>query len=328
MSLTVYFFLATLLFGAELLYLNIARHFSIVDVPNERSSHTNLTTVRGGGILFWLAALGAFVYSDFAFPYFFLGLTLAAAISFLDDVRPVANRYRIGVQFVAVGMLLRETGLFVDTNWVLLVTLVVGVGILNAYNFMDGVNSMTAFYSLITIGTAWYWQSWAPVGVPNSLFALVIISLLIFSYFNARQQAVCFAGDVGSVAMAVIVLYILLRFVNYYHSYLPLLLLAVYGVDSVLTITHRIYLRQNIFRAHRLHLFQLLVHRLGWPHLRVSAMYALVQLFINGFVLLAMDWSMVAQLMLAGVVLGILVMTYVGVKIRLTNPVDVKKSRL
>ncbi|CCH51620.1 putative undecaprenyl-phosphate N-acetylglucosaminyl 1-phosphate transferase [Fibrisoma limi BUZ 3] len=316
MTFTFYLFITTVLFGTELLYLQVAERFRIVDKPNERSSHTALT-IRGGGILFWIAALGAFVYSQFAFPYFFLGLTLAAVVSFLDDLYTLPNRYRIGVQFVAVALLLRETNVWPIEPWVWVIVLVVGVGTLNAYNFMDGINGITAFYSLVTVGTLWFWQIQQPVLVADSLFAFVLASVLVFTYFNARRKAVCFAGDVGSVSIAVIILYMLNQFIIYYQTYLPILLLAVYGVDSVLTILHRLYLGQNIFQAHRLHLFQLLVHRLQWPHLRVSALYALLQLSINAMVLAAIDWSTTAQIGLVGSILLTLSVGYCLFKLRL-----------
>lgn len=181
---------------------------------------------------------------------------------------------------------------------------------------MDGINGMTAFYSLVTVGTLWYWQTQLPGGA-DYLFPCVFIALLIFSYVNARRQAICFAGDVGSISMGFIVLYGLVDSINRSHTYLPILFLAVYGVDSVLTIMHRLYLRQNIFQAHRMHLFQLLVHQFGWPHLRVSALYALLQSGINGLVLMTMNWSPMSQLILTGLVLGNLIAAYVTASIQI-----------
>ncbi|QJW91163.1 hypothetical protein HNV11_18165 [Spirosoma taeanense] len=324
MNLMVYLLLTTALLAAELLYLRVARYYSIVDKPNERSSHTGLTTIRGGGMLFWVAALGAFFYSGFVYPYFFLGLSLVAAVSFFDDLRPLPNRYRIGIQFVAVGLLLRQTGVFPDTVWMMGLSLIIGVGILNAYNFMDGINGITAFYSLVAVGTLWYWHGQQPIdsaglAISGALLPFTFVALLIFSYFNARRQAVCFAGDVGSVSVACIILYALLPMIRQGETYLPVLFLAVYGVDSILTIIHRLALGQNIFQAHRLHLFQLLVHKGRWPHLRVSAVYGLVQLVINGLILPALTWSAGAQAALAGAILGSLAVTYVILKRRLMH---------
>ncbi|RYZ14672.1 MAG: UDP-GlcNAc--UDP-phosphate GlcNAc-1-phosphate transferase, partial [Sphingobacteriales bacterium] len=111
MNWIVYAGVAILLFGAEVLYLRLATQYNIVDTPNHRSSHTQLT-VRGGGIIFWLAAFLAFVITDFASPVFFAGLTLVALVSFLDDISSIPNRIRFLVQLISIGLLLEQTGLW------------------------------------------------------------------------------------------------------------------------------------------------------------------------------------------------------------------------
>lgn len=328
MSLIRYVLLAALLVGIKLVYLRIARHFNLFDTPNERSSHTDSATIQSGGIIFYLAALVAVSVNKLNQPYFFAGLTVVALISFWDDVNSLSIRSRIIAQFSAMGLLLIQTGVFPDQKWVFFGLLTIGVGSLNAYNFMDGVNGMTAFYSLVTIGTLWYQQSQTrPGNVFDSLLPCVFIALLIFSYFNARRQAICFAGDVGSISMGFICLYALLAAINQSHTYLLVLFLAVYGIDSVLTIMHRLYLGQSIFQAHRLHLFQLLVHQYGWSHLRVSGLYALVQAGINVLVLSALDWSITAQLMLTGLILGVLIGLYGSLKKWLMNECYTEKGR-
>lgn len=310
MTLTSYFFLTTLFFGIEIAYLQMAGRLGIVDRPNERSSHSD-QPIRGGGILFWFAALCSFIVSQFTYPYFFAGLTLVTLISFLDDLYTLANRYRLAGQFLGVWLMLWQTGSWPADGWVYIPALVVGVGILNAYNFMDGINGITALYSLVTVGTLWYLQ--APQ-TGQSLYACSMLGLLVFTYFNARQKAVCFAGDVGSVSIALIILFLLYSAIIDRQNYLLILLLGVYGVDSVLTILHRLWLRQNIFQAHRLHLFQWLVHELKWPHLRVAGVYALIQLAINGLVIWALTQSMAIQVTLAAFVLISLSVVYITLK--------------
>lgn len=314
MNLTGYILITVLLAGTQAGYLRLARHFGIIDRPNDRSSHTGLTTVRGGGILFFVAAAGAFVYGGFAHPYFFAGLTVVAAVSFMDDIRPLPNRYRIGAQFVGVALLLYQTGPVTNQMGVVAALLIVGVGILNAWNFMDGINGMTAWYSLVCVGTLWFWQWRSGLSDTDLLLPFAFIALLVFSCVNARRRAVCFAGDVGSVSIGFIILLPLVQTIIRTQTYLPVLLLAVYGVDSVLTILQRLHQRQNIFRAHRLHLFQLLVHTLNWPHLRVSALYALTQFAINVLVVNAVAWDYWSQWLLAGGVLTALAGIYIGVK--------------
>ncbi|WP_338875073.1 hypothetical protein WBJ53_05595 [Spirosoma sp. SC4-14] len=321
MTVSDYILLLILLAAIERGYLLIARRAGIIDKPNERSSHTEQTIVRGGGILFLVAAMLAWGYYKANVPYFLLGLGLLAAISFFDDLVSVPNRYRIGIQFVAIGLLLYQTNVVPDRVWPTLLVVIIGVGILNAYNFMDGINGITAFYSLVTVGSIWYGlrQLVSASFLTEALLPFTVVALVVFSYFNARRQAICFAGDVGSMTLAFIVLFALVQFMQAVQTGLPILFLAVYGVDSVLTILHRMLLKQNIFRAHRLHLFQQLVHRLRWPHLSVSALYALVQLLINGCVLNALDWFWPNQLLLAATILGLLGITYLFSTIKLRD---------
>ncbi|WP_080236595.1 MraY family glycosyltransferase [Spirosoma rigui] len=319
MNTTAYVLTALGLVSAQIGYLRLARYFGIIDRPNDRSSHTGLTTVRGGGIVFFVAELLAFWYSGFAYPFFFLGLCWVALVSFLDDVRPLPGGYRLVAQCVGMALLMYQTGAMDQNGWIVGAWLLVGVGILNAYNFMDGINGMTAWYSLVTVGTlgVWQWQR-QPAGEESFLW-FALIALLVFSVVNARRQAICFAGDVGSVSMAFIILLPMVELINRTHSYLPVLLLAVYGVDTVLTIGQRLYQRQNIFRAHRQHLYQWLVHRLNWPHLAVSGLYALAQLAINTVVIQAAGWPVGEQWWLAGAIVITLTGVYASLKGYLRN---------
>lgn len=316
MSLLHYVFLTLFLIGAEALYIRFARSVGWFDKPNERSAHKTETIVRAGGFVFYLAATAAIWFNEANEPYFGLGLTAIMLVSFWDDFSPVSKRYRLSIHVLAVGLLLmQERDTF--TSWYVVAGLLaLGVGIVNSYNFMDGINGMTAFYSLVTVASLWFWQARLPGGA-DPLFPCLGIALLIFSYVNARRQAICFAGDVGSITMGFTVLYGLLETINRSHTYLPLLLLSVYGVDTVTTIIYRIHLRQNILRAHRLHLFQLLVHQGRWPHLRVSAFYALIQAGINIGVITAMNGSLMSQVLLAGAIVGSLTLACVWARTKM-----------
>ncbi|WP_164851413.1 MraY family glycosyltransferase [Larkinella soli] len=283
MNWFVYSLAGVLLFTTELLYISLAVQFRIIDRPNERSSHTR-PTVRGGGIVFWVAALAAFFVDGLPHPCFFAGLTLIASISFLDDLFSLPGRYRFLVQLVSVGLLwldLPDPLLYV--GWVP-AGLLVGCGVVNACNFMDGINGMTAFYGLVNVLTL-LWLNGVMDFTDPALLGFSAAGLLVFAFFNARRKAVCFAGDVGSVSLAFILLFLLVQLVMKSGNPIYLLFLAVYGADSGLTIVHRLLNRENIFRPHKLHLFQLLVHRLHWPHLRVAGLYALVQAVINALIL-------------------------------------------
>lgn len=319
MSATAYVLTVLGLVSAQIGYLRLARYVGIIDRPNDRSSHTGLTTVRGGGVVFFVAELFAFWHSGFSYPYFFVGLCLVALVSFLDDIRPLPGSYRLVVQCAGVALLVYQTGVMGQNGWMVGVWLLAGVSILNAYNFMDGINGMTAWYSLVTVGTlgVWQWQLLPPAN--ETFLSFAFIALLVFSFVNARRRAICFAGDVGSVSMAFIVLLPLSQLITRTNSYWPVLLLAVYGADTFLTLVERLYQRQNIFRAHRQHLYQWLVHRLNWPHLAVSGLYALIQLVINGLVIRAAGWSAGEQRWLAGAIAITLAGVYAGVKRSLRN---------
>ncbi|WP_046576367.1 MraY family glycosyltransferase [Spirosoma radiotolerans] len=322
MSLRHYFYLTLFLIGAEALCILLARSAGLFDKPNERSAHQNETIVRAGGFVFYLAAMVAVGSGEANRLYFGLGLTASMIVSFWDDVSPVPKRFRLTIHVLSVGLLLMQER-DVLTSWCFIAgLLVLGVGIVNAYNFMDGINGMTAFYSLVTVATLWFWQA-RLLKETDNLFSCLFIALLIFSYVNARRQAICFAGDVGSITMGISILYGLMEIIHQSHTYLPILFLSVYGVDTGTTIAYRLYLRQNIFRAHRLHLFQLLVHQGRWPHLRVSALYALMQAGINILVIRAVNWSLWSQFVLAGSVLGSLMMASVWVRNKVSETKEV-----
>ncbi len=279
-----YLILLVLLFAAELLYFRIADKFNIIDKPNERSSHTRIT-LRGGGIIFYLGALAFFLTNGFAYPWFILGLTLIAGISFADDVRSVPNRVRIVCHFTAMLLLFYEWGLYSDFPWwYLLVALIVCTGIINAYNFMDGINGMTGGYSLVILFYLIYVNHFIVHFVEMPFLYIAFLAVLVFNFFNFRNKAKCFAGDVGAVSMAFILLFVLGKLILLTNDWTYILFLAVYGVDSILTIIHRLLLHENIFKAHRRHAYQVMANELKIPHVAVSSFYALLQaLLIAGF---------------------------------------------
>lgn len=275
----IYLLLFIILFALQLLYFRIANKLNIIDKPNERSSHSRIT-LRGGGIVFWISVLIYFVMSGFANPWFFAGLTLISAISFADDITPQSPKLRLVVQFVALMLMCVQWQLF-DYSWFFVVlALIVGVGVMNAFNFMDGINGITGGYSMAVVGSFWYINNFEQAFVDNDLIYLVLMSLLVFNFFNFRKKAKCFAGDVGAISIAFIIVFLLGLLIVKTRDFSYIALLLVYGVDSVLTIMHRIILKENITQPHRKHLYQLLANELKFPHLLVSSVYAVLQLWI------------------------------------------------
>ena len=281
----IYIIFIILLVFAELLYFRIADHFNIIDKPNERSSHTSVT-LRGGGILFWVGVLFYFLMSGWQYPWFFAGLTLVAAISFADDVKLQSPILRLVLQFIGLLLMSIQWQLF-DFSWIIVVlVIVVSVGVLNAFNFMDGINGITGGYSLAVLASLWYVNNYVTAFVDNNLIYLVFLALLVFNFFNFRIKAKCFAGDVGAVSIAFILIFILGMLIIKTGDLSYIAFLLVYGVDSVLTIVHRILLKENITEPHRMHLYQLLSNELKVPQLLVSTIYAVLQLLISfGFIM-------------------------------------------
>ena len=272
----VYLIVLLALFVAELAYFKVADRFNIIDKPNERSSHTRIT-LRGGGIIFYLGALAYFLISRGEYPWFILGLTLIAAVSFVDDVRSVSQKTRLLVHFAAMALMFFQWELFALPWWWIVVALVVCTGIINAYNFMDGINGITGGYSLVILLALAYVNGNVVTFVEQSFVYVVICAVLVFCFFNFRKKARCFAGDVGSVSIAFILLFLIGRLVIVTEDLSWIVLLAVYGVDSVLTIIHRLMLHENIGLPHRKHLYQIMANELRIPHVVVSLVYMAVQ---------------------------------------------------
>lgn len=276
----IYVVIAAILMAAELLYFKIADRFNIIDRPNMRSSHTSIT-LRGGGVVF---LFGAWVYAAFfgvTYPWFLTGLTLVGAVSFVDDVHSLPDSARLVVQFAAMFLMFYQFGILNWNDWwIVCIALIVCVGITNAYNFMDGINGITGAYSLAVMLPLSYLNE--TVGFIEMPFLLVItLSILVFLFFNFRKKAKCFAGDVGSISMAFIVVFALGLLMLQTRDFSYIVFLAVYGVDAVLTIVHRIMLHENLGEAHRKHAYQLMANELKVSHLKVSAGYMLMQLAVS-----------------------------------------------
>jgi len=263
-----------------LLYLAIAERLRIIDKPNGRSSH-NYVTVRGGGIVWWLAGV---MYSLLYLPesiYFLIGITLISGVGFWDDVSSLPNSIRIIIHFLAVGILFYGLGIFRVLPWqAVILASVFFVGILNACNFMDGINGLTGLYSLAILIALQYVNLKIVAFASPDFINFAVAACIVFLFFNYRNRAKCFAGDVGSMAVSFWIAALLFQLMLKTQSVLWILFLTVYGADSVCTILHRLYLRQNIFEAHRMHFYQSLTNERGMSHLKVSAGYALVQFIV------------------------------------------------
>jgi UDP-N-acetylmuramyl pentapeptide phosphotransferase/UDP-N-acetylglucosamine-1-phosphate transferase len=261
----LYLILVPLFFIVMILYFRIADHYNIIDHPNDRSSHTEVT-IRGGGVIFLFAALtGLVIHAEFWMPI--LGLFIIGIISFIDDRITLSGKIRILFHLGAVTLLFLFLGTFGAFSWWISAGLyIIVIGIINAYNFMDGINGITGLYSLVVLGGIQYVNYYVIKFIEPDMIWLPMLAAVVFLFFNFRKRAKCFAGDVGSVTIAFWIIFLLLKLIIISGNYLYILFLGVYGVDTVLTIIHRLGLKQNIFDAHRLHFYQILANEQKWPH--------------------------------------------------------------
>lgn len=310
--MTTYILIFVLLLVTELVYFRIADRFDIIDKPNERSSHSSVV-LRGGGIIFLIGAWVWSAFFGFEYPWFLAGLTLVAGVSFVDDIRSLPDSVRLVAQFAAAALAFHQLGiLHWDMWWVVLLALIVYVGATNVINFMDGINGITAGYSLAVL---------LPLAVVNanggyveqSLIVSSALASLVFCIFNFRPKgkAKCFAGDVGSIGIAFVMLFLLGNVIIKTEDVTWLIFLLVYGVDGCLTIIHRIMLHENLGEAHRKHAFQIMANELRIGHVKVTLLYMVVQLAVSlGFIYLCPDTVLFHWLYMAGA-LAVLAVAYI-----------------
>lgn len=284
-----YGIIAVLLLVAELVYFKIADKCNIIDKPNERSSHTRIV-LRGGGIIFLMGLWIWSAFFGFQYPWLLAAVTIVAGISFVDDIHSLPDLLRLVAQFVAMGLMFYQ--LIVDNGqltmswleWVLagIAALVICVGATNIYNFMDGINGITAGYSLAIL-VPLFLLNLKNEFVSESLIVVTILSVLVFSFFNFRpkNKAKCFAGDVGSVGIAFVLLFLIGCKIMESGDITWMTFMILYGIDGCCTIIHRIMLHENLGVAHRKHVFQLMANELGMSHVTVTLIYMAIQLAIS-----------------------------------------------
>jgi len=307
-----YLILFVIFFILQFLYFKIANKFNIIDKPNQRSSHKDVT-LRGGGIIFYIGVLSYFIMSGFQYPWFFAGLTLIAGISFVDDLQPRSATLRLFIHFSAILLMFYQWNGLSYSWYFIIAGLVLCAGILNVYNFMDGINGITGGYSLILIFALWYINNYQVIFIDNELLHIIGLTLLVFNFFNFRTNAKCFAGDIGAMSIAFTLVFLLGTLIITTKDFSYIILLGIYGVDAVLTIIHRLMLKENILVAHRMHIYQIMANELNIPHIIVSLIYMLLQtiIIIGLFIAFEYKWLyLVCVLLLLSIVYMIFIKKY------------------
>ena len=291
---------------------------SLMDVPNERSSHS-IPTPRGGGISIVVTFLLGLVFlwvMSLLNNVTFVGLSGAglviAVIGFIDDHGHIAARWRLLGHFSAASWLVFWLGglplliLFgysVDPGWAGHVLAVVAlVWLLNLYNFMDGIDGIAAIEALsstLVAGLLFLFvfnnQDMASL---NLLMFAAVTGFLVWNYPPAK----IFMGDAGSGFLGLMLgaLALYSAHIEAVMLWVWLILLGIFIVDATFTLLHRLLRGEKVYEAHRSHAYQYASRKFG-SHLTVT----LSVLFINLFWLV--PWSVAVALGDIGGALGLII---------------------
>lgn len=305
-----------LLLIVEIVYLSVARKYEIVDIPNQRSSHLYLP-VRGGGLIFPLAGCIWYFFAGTNDHFFLCGLVILAVVSYTDDMSHVYFLIRLLFQCAAILLAILQLDNSGVSIYVFIIYFITMLYFINIYNFMDGINGLTALYSLVTV-LSFAYVNYKVSFTEQSIFIYLAISLAIFLFFNFRSRAVCFSGDVGSTGLAYIIGFIALLFFTKTMQFQYVLFFAIYLIDSGFTILQRILNGENITTAHRSHLYQILSNEIGMPHRLVSSLFAVVQLAVNLLFLFAGNGKCLPAIILCSV----LIIFYLALRLTIQKKIN------
>ncbi len=268
---------------------------SLLDIPNERSSHL-VPTPRGGGVAIVLGFLGTLpVFAGLGWLPLrqvigFAGAgVVVALVGFLDDHRHIAARWRLLAHFAVAAWGLYWLGGFpaidlfgftLDPGWpVQALAAVYLVWLLNLYNFMDGIDGIASIEAItVCLGAVLsYWVA-APgetAWLVSLLLSATVAGFLIWNYPPAK----IFMGDAGSGFLGMILglLSIQAAAVQGRFFWCWVILLGAFIVDATVTLLRRLISGERIYEAHRTHAYQYASRKLG-AHKPVSLVYGLVNL--------------------------------------------------
>ena len=287
-----------------------------IDTPNARSSHTN-PVPRGGGLAIALVTLLAIIsLIALTQPSAFLlsllaGGVLIATISFIDDMRGLSAPPRLAVQFLAAaapaylfgGHLVQRTTPLPFAAGVAIAAIFI-VGLTNAYNFMDGIDGIAATQAVVA-GCGWIaLAAIHPATDLSTIAAAVVASSAAFLLFNWAPAKI-FMGDVGSAFLGFVLatLPVAAGVTSPSAAVAGVLFVWPFIFDSSLTFVRRALNRENVFAAHRSHLYQRLVIS-GLSHAAVTLLYGALALFGTALGLAVVSSKMSWAAALAGVAIA------------------------
>ena len=279
--MNLYIFLISFLLSWLLLYFGIPflrKYFK--DKPNSRSSHEKITP-RSGGISFVLLGIVNSIFNISSLDYS-IKATISliciplAIVSLIDDYKDLPILLRYAIQILTSMFMVLNTKLPLGKEnlyfyFSILFLLILSTALINFMNFMDGIDSLVAgcmFIVLLFVGLKHHNELWSVTG-----------ALLAFLYWNWSPAKV-FMGDIGSTFLGALLAFIVLQSSTWIDALAILILSTPLTFDALTCVLKRLLAKQNIFQAHKLHLYQRL-HQSGWSHTKVSVIYMIGTLVLS-----------------------------------------------
>jgi UDP-N-acetylmuramyl pentapeptide phosphotransferase/UDP-N-acetylglucosamine-1-phosphate transferase len=307
-------------------YKKIALRFNIVDIPNRRSSHVQ-PTIRGAGIIFPIIYILILCYNLWIpkstieyidVNYIIVALFISSSISFIDDIYPQSIIIRSILYLISLTLIFLNTSLFelftINENSIyhylfLAIAVLFSFGMMNTYNFMDGINGILVSNSIITVSSifiAFYLNS----SQFANLYLVFIPVLFVFGYFNFRKRALFFAGDIGSISISLILIIAIFKLIQITHNFSYLLFFSTFVIDSWFTILFRLIRREPLHKPHRSHLYQFLYNEKQLSFWKIAVIFAIPQIIINYLVILNFSFTLITITLSIFILLYILTRLY------------------
>ena len=252
------------------IYIKYSKNTNLLDIPNDRSSH-KIATPKGGGIVFSFTSI-IFIVFIFKTNYLLILIPLLI-IGFIDDIKQVSRFTRFSIHFFTSSVIVFNSNLFKNLYFsngyfeltLIFVFLVISsVAIINFFNFADGVDGLVASSSSIYFIFLGF--------LISPVFLILGFSLLVFLFFN-WSPAKLFMGDVGSTFIGALVPIAALSKPGFDGFFTLLLMTSPILMDPFFCVLRRLLTKQNIFMAHKSHLYQRL-HQGGWKHSDISLLFS------------------------------------------------------
>ena len=296
--MTIYLFLAGILsFILTYFTRKVAIKKAIIDMPNERSSHT-IPTPRGGGIaiaLTWFLSVSFLFYIGSIESKLFLALIsglLLSIISLLDDIYTLKNKPRLLIQVLVAGLGLYFVGGFnqVDLGFVVItnsyilnfLAFISIVWFINLFNFIDGIDGYASSQSIFVVASLYFFTG-------ESFLLFLMMAIVGFLPWN-WDKAKIFMGDVGSTLLGYTIIILLFYFHNTHLVSLfeGLILTSLFWFDATYTLIRRFINKENIGQAHRKHAYQRVVQA-GFSHQKTVVFGMVINLSFFLFIFLSKE---------------------------------------